>query len=82
MYFIPYNAQGQEQADASGLASMKVSCAGRINSGARAETVFPSLFWNRDKQIAYLLVAKIVFTFFDNSSITYNGIDEVRKHFK
>lgn len=82
VYFVPYNAMGVEQKDASGLGSMTVRCAGRINPGSKAETKFPNMFWNRDKQIEYLLVAKIIFTFFDESTVTYNGIDEVLKHYK
>lgn len=82
VYYIPYNAMGMEQKDASGLGSMTVRCAGRINPGSRAETVFPNMFWNKDKEIEYLLVAKIIFTFFDNTTATYSGVDEVLKHYK
>lgn len=82
VYFIPYNAEGTEQPDASGLSSMKVTCAGRINPTAKAETTFPKMFWNKDKSIQYLLVAKIVFFFFDNSSATFNGINDILKHYK
>lgn len=82
VYFIPYNAMGEEQKDGYGVGSMTVRCAGRINPASKAETIFPNLFWNKDKEIQYLLVAKIVFTFFDNSTAAYNGIDEVLKHYK
>lgn len=82
VYFVPYNAEGAEQPDASGLSSMKVTCAGRIKPNARAETTFPNMFWNRDKSIQYLLVAKIVFSFFDNSTATFNGINDILKHYK
>ena len=70
-----YNTFGDLQKDYFGRAMSGGKCIGPIEPGERATFDFDELYYNKNEIIESVRVTKVVFTFLDNSTMTYTDIN-------
>lgn len=70
-----YNTFGDLQKDYFGRATAGGKCIGPIEPGETASFDFEDLYYNKNEIIESVRITKVVFTFLDNSTMTYTDIN-------
>ena len=75
-----YNQVGDLQKDYFGKAVKNVQCIGPLVKGNEGVWDFDKLFWDEYDIIDKLEITDVKFTFMDNSTLKYSGMDKIKQH--
>lgn len=70
-----YNKFGDSQGDYFGKKVSGGTCVGPLESGESAKWRFDELYYDKNDMIEYVCVTKVIFTFLDNSTLTFTDIN-------
>ena len=79
---VPYNKFDDVQSDDYGRSSKEIRCIGPFEPGEIASWRFDDMFKNENGIIKRFKITNIKITFIDNSTITYKGLENVKKHYE
>lgn len=80
MRIVAFNAVNDPQGDRFGNWAKDIKCIGPLDVGAKGSWDFDELFWDENDVIKRLEIVEVKFTFKDNSTVKYTGVDKVDQH--